>query len=160
MKRFLTSVLAAILATSIYVLTASGGSEAVTPKQFKALKAEVIKLQKEVEGLKTVAAFTVNCFTRKNAPPFSQEFGTVPPWAGPYAAVDGIDGGFLFKRKDGKVVLMPALMSVSVMANAGYPDFFKRENMPYLVFTNSDCADKIKDPSNLPSFKAFGRDSH
>jgi hypothetical protein len=52
MKRFFTVLAAVALAGAIYVATAPGGrSASPTARQFKALKAQVTKLQKEVNVL-------------------------------------------------------------------------------------------------------------
>lgn len=57
MKRFLTLLAVAAIAGAMYVAAAPGGlrSAGPTAKQFKALKASVTKLQKQVKTLKTEA---------------------------------------------------------------------------------------------------------
>ena len=49
MKRLLVTFLVAGLAVALYASTAGGGQQAVTPKQFAALKKTVVTLQKQVK---------------------------------------------------------------------------------------------------------------
>jgi hypothetical protein len=51
MKRFLALIATAGLAVALYAATATGGQQAVTPKQFAALKKQVTTLQKQVTTL-------------------------------------------------------------------------------------------------------------
>ena len=51
MKRLLIILVAALAAVSVYAMTATGGQQAVTPKQFNALKATVSKQGKTIKAL-------------------------------------------------------------------------------------------------------------
>ena len=69
MKRLLALVAAAGLAVALYAATATGGQQAVTPKQFNALKKQVAQLQKDVKVLTNIAAATDACvFSGKAIP--------------------------------------------------------------------------------------------
>lgn len=61
MKRFLALIATAGLAVALYAATATGGQQAVTPKQFAALKKQVTTLQKQVKDLTDFAAATALC---------------------------------------------------------------------------------------------------
>jgi mannose-1-phosphate guanylyltransferase len=61
MKRFLALIATAGLAVGLYAATATGGQQAVTPKQFAALKKQVTTLQKQVKDLTDFAAATSLC---------------------------------------------------------------------------------------------------
>jgi mannose-1-phosphate guanylyltransferase len=69
MKRLLALVAAAALAVTLYAATATGGQQAVTPKQFAALKKQVTTLQKQVKTLTDFAEATVFCVFRGRAVP-------------------------------------------------------------------------------------------
>lgn len=51
MKRLLAVLLVAGLAVALYASTAGGGQQAVTPRQFAALKKQVTTLQKQVKTI-------------------------------------------------------------------------------------------------------------
>jgi mannose-1-phosphate guanylyltransferase len=69
MKRVLAVIAAAALAVALYATTATGGEQAVTPKQFAALKKQVTTLQKQVKTLNDFADATVFCVFRGRAVP-------------------------------------------------------------------------------------------
>ena len=69
MKRLLALIAAAGVAVALYATAATGGQQAVTPKQFAALKKQVTQLQKRVTDLENVAGATVACvFSGKAIP--------------------------------------------------------------------------------------------
>jgi hypothetical protein len=69
MKRLLALIAAAGVAVALYATTATGSQQAVTPKQFAALKKQVAQLQKDVKLLINVAAATDACvFSGKAIP--------------------------------------------------------------------------------------------
>jgi hypothetical protein len=49
MKRLLILIVVVALSVGLYAATAGGGQQAVTPKQFAALKKQVVTLQKQVK---------------------------------------------------------------------------------------------------------------
>ena len=61
MKRLLVTFLIAGLAVALYASTAGGGQQAVTPKQFAALKKQVATMQKQVKLLTQVTAALAVC---------------------------------------------------------------------------------------------------
>jgi hypothetical protein len=80
MKRFLTLLAVAAIAGAMYVAAAPGGlrSAGPTAKQFKALKASVTKLQKQVKTLKTEAgaALAIEELCIMHAPVGVSQLGT------------------------------------------------------------------------------------
>src|SRR6476659_3623016 len=80
MKRFLTLLAVAAIAGVMYVTAAPGGlrSAGPTAKQFKALKASVTKLQKQVKTLKTEAgaALAIEELCIMHAPVGVSQLGT------------------------------------------------------------------------------------
>jgi hypothetical protein len=89
MMRFLALVAVAGIAVALYAATAGGGQQAVTPKQFAALKKQVTTLQKDVKSLKVA-------ITRITA-------------AGVVDAGDGQTTGYHYKQPDGTEILTSAL---------------------------------------------------
>ena len=69
MKRLLALIAAAGVAVALYATTATGGQQAVTPKQFAALKKQVTQLQKRVDDLEGFAGATIACIFRGRAVP-------------------------------------------------------------------------------------------
>lgn len=80
MKRFLTLLAVAAITGAMYVAAAPGGlrSAGPTAKQFKALKASVTKLQKQVKTLKTEAgaALAIEELCIMHAPVGVSQLGT------------------------------------------------------------------------------------
>jgi hypothetical protein len=76
MKRLLALIAAAAVGVALYATTATGGQQAVTPKQFAALKKQVTTLQKRVSDLENVAGATVACVFSGKAIPIN----TAPTW--------------------------------------------------------------------------------
>jgi hypothetical protein len=80
MKRFLTLLAVAAIAGAMYVAAAPGGMRSAGPtaKQFKALKASVTKLQKQVKTLKTEAgaALAIEGLCIMHAPVGVSQVGT------------------------------------------------------------------------------------
>jgi hypothetical protein len=69
MKRLLALIAAAALAIGLYAATATGSQQAVTPKQFAALKKQVTQLQTRVTDLEDFAgAITICVFQGKAVP--------------------------------------------------------------------------------------------
>jgi len=89
MKRLLALIAVAGLAVGLYAATATGGQQAVTPAQFKALKAQVTKMQKDVNALK---GFVSNCISVVGV----AQFG-------------GGTAGYHYKQPDGSEILTSAL---------------------------------------------------
>jgi hypothetical protein len=99
MKRFLTLLAVAAIAGAMYVAAAPGGMRSAGPtaKQFKALKASVTKLQKQVKTLKTEAgaALAIEGLCIMHAPVGVSQLGTSssgylfgpPPTSGTTSAV-------------------------------------------------------------------------
>ena len=71
MKRLLALIATAGLAVGLYAATATGGQQAVTPKQFAALKKQVTQLQKDVKTLADAATITFACAFDKGAIPMT-----------------------------------------------------------------------------------------
>ena len=59
MKRLLVLAVTAAIAVGVYAATAGGGQQAVTPKQFAALKKQVVTLQKDVKVLEASIAVSI-----------------------------------------------------------------------------------------------------
>jgi hypothetical protein len=80
MKRFLTLLAVAAIAGAMYVAAAPGGMRSAGPtaKQFKALKASVTKLQKQVKLLKTAvgASLAIEQLCIMHAPVGVSQLGT------------------------------------------------------------------------------------
>jgi hypothetical protein len=74
MKRFLALVVTAGLAVALYAATATGGQQAVTPKQFAALKKQVTTLQTRTKRLEDFAGALVFCIGR------AVPVNTLPNW--------------------------------------------------------------------------------
>jgi hypothetical protein len=89
MKRLLALIAVAGLAVALYAATATGGQQAVTPAQFKALKTQVTKMQKDVNALK---AFLGNCLSVVGVARFG-----------------GGTAGYHYKQPDGSEILTSAL---------------------------------------------------
>ena len=89
MKRLLALIAVAGLAVALYAATATGGQQAVTPAQFKALKAQVTKIQKDVNTLK---GFVSSCI------------GVVG-----VARFGGGTAGYHYKQPDGSEILTSAI---------------------------------------------------
>lgn len=90
MQRLLALVVTAAIAVALYAATAGGTQQAVTPGQFNALKKEVTKLQKDVNGLKGLVS---NCLV----PIGITQFG------------DTTSAGYHYKQPDGTEILTTAL---------------------------------------------------
>jgi hypothetical protein len=69
MRRVLLTAVIAIAAVALYATTATGGQQAVTPKQFAALTKRVAKLETDNKAIKAVAAAVVVCVFDKGAVP-------------------------------------------------------------------------------------------
>jgi hypothetical protein len=67
MKRLLVVAAAALAAVALYATTAPAGQQAVTPKQFAALKKQVTKLQTDLRNLTNVAGFMLACGYNRGA---------------------------------------------------------------------------------------------
>jgi len=67
MSRVLAVAVVALAAVALYAATAPAGQQAVTPKQFNALKTRVAKLEKQNKDVITVLAFVVACGFDKGA---------------------------------------------------------------------------------------------
>ena len=91
MKRLLALIAVAGLAVALYAATATGGQQAVTPAQFKALKAQVTKMQKDVNTLK---AFVSSCIGVVGVARFGTTGGTA---------------GYHYKQPDGAEILASAI---------------------------------------------------
>jgi hypothetical protein len=89
MKRLLALVALAGLAVALYAATATGGQQAVTPKQFAALKKQVTTMQKDVNVLK---GFVANCIGVIGVTRFG-----------------GTSAGYHYKQPDGSEILTSAL---------------------------------------------------
>jgi outer membrane murein-binding lipoprotein Lpp len=66
MKQFLAVLLAALVVTGIYVVTAGAGQQGVSPAKFNKLSKQVTKLKKDVTKLKKddlLTKGTLSCFT-------------------------------------------------------------------------------------------------
>ncbi len=61
MKRLLVLVAIVGAAIALYATAAPAGQQAVTPKQFAALKKQVTTMQKDVNILKNAAGFMLTC---------------------------------------------------------------------------------------------------
>src|ERR671938_319292 len=61
MKRLLILIVVAALAVGLYAATAGGGQQAVTPRQFAALKKQVVTLQKQVKVLNQAMSIVFTC---------------------------------------------------------------------------------------------------
>jgi hypothetical protein len=67
MSRVLAVALVAFAAVALYAATAPAGQQAVTPKQFNALKKRVAKLEKDNKDIIDFAGFVVACVFDKGA---------------------------------------------------------------------------------------------
>ena len=69
MRRVLLTAVIAIAAVALYATTATGGEQAVTPKQFAALTKRVAKLEKDDKDIKNAIGVIVTCAFDKGAIP-------------------------------------------------------------------------------------------
>ena len=69
MRRVLLTAVIAIAAVALYATTATGGQQAVTPKQFAALTKRVAKLEKDDKDVKNAIGVIVLCAFDKGAIP-------------------------------------------------------------------------------------------
>jgi hypothetical protein len=127
MKRLLALVAIAGLAVGLYAATAGGGQQAVTPRQFLALKKQVVVLQKQVKTLNTVVG---SCLFILAIPVTD------------YGKNDGTEG-YLYKQADGTTVPTTAF---DITAQGDTPS-------AYVVGTSADCATAMNSGSALKSFK-------
>jgi hypothetical protein len=106
MKMLLALAAVAVAAVALYATAAPAGQQAVTPRQFNALKAQVAKLQKDVNTLKAEDA----CLTKVVG----------------VASYGGNDGsvGYHFKMPDGSEILTTAL---DLVGQGDTPDYFLQE---------------------------------
>jgi hypothetical protein len=109
MKRFLALIAAAGLAVGLYAAAAPGGQQAVTPRQFAALKKQVTTLQKDMKTVKSA----LSCIVITGA----AEFGETPT------------AGYHYQQPDGTEVLTSA---VDLTGQGEQPQF-------YLATVDSQC---------------------
>jgi hypothetical protein len=67
MSRVLAVALVALAAVALYAATAPAGQQAVTPKQFNALKTRVAKLEKQNKDITDALVFVIACGFDKGA---------------------------------------------------------------------------------------------
>jgi hypothetical protein len=104
MKKFLALAVTALAAVALYATAAPAGRQAVTPAQFNALKAQVAKLQKDVNTLKADDA----CLSRVVG----------------VADYGDDSAGYRFKLPDGSEILTSAL---DLVEQGDTQDFFLQE---------------------------------
>ncbi|HXY85828.1 MAG TPA: hypothetical protein VEH52_10130 [Gaiellaceae bacterium] len=91
MKRLLVLAVTAAIAVGVYAATAGGGQQAVTPKQFAALKKQVVTLQKDVKVLEA----SIACINPVGVTSFGDPVGQT--------------AGYHYKQPDGSEIITSAL---------------------------------------------------
>ena len=113
MKRLLIILIAALAAVSVYAMTATGGQQAVTPKQFNALKATVSKQGKTIKALEACLLVRAVGLT---------QFGT------------GADEGYVYKPTGSNDLVLTS--AIDFPAQGQQPQF-------WVITTTPQCASAI-----------------